>query len=158
MPRRGISARTLPGSRNRLFSTQANAWRGTAIPATPPPEYILACIDIAEPLHGNPGDIKNIPFRYRAGYPTSIALYIEWFFTEEDAKNLRNPLDKEHYLLPKTTPTPSIPEPDTGDWQWGSVLLEIPKEWRTRTSYGAMIIEQPAFSGPFIDPGCEDIL
>lgn len=161
MPHRGIQARTLPASRNSFFSTPTRAWSGSiAPPAPPPPEYILACIDITEPLYGNPGEVKVVPYRYRAGYPKAVAFFIEWFFTQEDADALLNPLDRDIYALPTTAITPATPEPDTGEWQWGSVRLEIPETYQIGYQlYGAMIIEQPDFEQTRAEPqNTRDIL
>ena len=109
-------------------------------------DFIQACIDIEEPLTLRAGETRDVTFRYRAGVPRSTGFDLQWFATEADAEQLRNPLDSSLVVLPLTSITPSAPVADSGTLQVGIATIRAPQEMGAIYN-GAIIIHQPDGKG-----------
>ena len=131
-----ITERLLAMSRNHFAS--ARAIIQTVL--LPESGLIEARIDIQEPLYLTPGEVKDVPFSYRAGIPHSTHFQLKWFITQEDADALENELTEG--TLPTYTIMPGTPLPDTGEMLFGTVRIEAPNVMEA-LFYGALCIYQP---------------
>ena len=100
---------------------------------------ISAWVDIFEPLVCASGEIKNVPFTYRSGIPSSYAFGIDWFLTESDQIAGENKLTTG---VPLTTIFPHQPLGEGARILAGFVNLTAPVVMMSTLLYGKMTIFQ----------------
>lgn len=103
--------------------------------------FVLAKMDIDEPITMRRGETKDVEFRYRSGVPRSTAFGLTWHASELDAEAGLYALQDEP--LPSIVITPLYPREDTGALQLGTVTLEAPNNMRFGIVWGNMSIYQP---------------
>ena len=94
----------------------------------PPPVAVPqnAVIDIMEPLTIGSGQRQDVTFRYLTGIPAATAFGMEWYANEVDPALNRPPLTTRDMPIPTQTFSPAEPQPNTGDFQDGTVSIQAP--------------------------------
>ena len=94
----------------------------------PPPVAVPqnAIIDIMEPLTIGSGQRQDVTFRYLTGIPAATAFGMEWYANEVDPALNRPPLTTRDMPIPTQTFSPAEPQPNTGDFQDGTVSIQAP--------------------------------
>ena len=73
-----------------------------------------------------PGEPLTVQFRYITGNPPAFAFGLLFFATFNDAIQLKNALVRN---LPDFSIDPIVPQPDTEDWQEGTITIEYPEDY-----------------------------